>query len=187
MDIFSITSNGTILPDDKILALCNKYHVLYRISNYESQVPYLKEKYEKLINLLVSNGIDNQLGKAGQTWMDYGFGYLNRNASEEELIEIFDQCKTPCREVRGNKLYFCVMARSISDNLHYNVGQDDYLDLDQINTAEDKIEILKFNLGYSEKGYIDMCEHCYGKEAVQHPIPAGVQVKNEDKGSECHE
>lgn len=44
------------------------------------------------------------------------------------------------------------MARSVSDNLHFNEGQDDYLDLEQLNDDNYKKILLEFNLGYSEKG-----------------------------------
>lgn len=71
-------------------------------------------------------------------WIDYGFDYLNNEMDEEKLIQTFDRCLTPCREVRGNKLYFCVMARSVSDNLHFNEGQDDYLDLEQLRVMTTK-------------------------------------------------
>ena len=38
--------------------------------------------------------------------------------------------QVPYREIQGNKFHFCVMARTVSENLKYNVGKDDYLDFD---------------------------------------------------------
>ena len=100
---------------------------------------------------------------------------------KEELTQTFDRCLTPCREVRGNKLYFCVMARSVSDNLHFNEGQDDYLDLELLKSDNYKKVLLEFNLGYSEKGYLDMCHRCHGIDAVNYPIPIAEQLYGEDK------
>lgn len=177
--IFSITSNGTIMPDNNIIKMCKKYNVLYRISNYSKQVTYLEQRYKELTELLMREKILYVLGNPEDTWMDYGFDYLDRDAEEEELISVFDDCKTPCREIRGNKLYYCVMARSISENLGYNIGENDYLDLGQLDSINGRKKILEFNLGYSEKGYLDMCNHCYGKEAYLHPVPAAIQVKRE--------
>ena len=48
MGTFSITTNGTIMPDMDIIKACRKYNVLLRISNYSAQIPRLKEKYKKL-------------------------------------------------------------------------------------------------------------------------------------------
>lgn len=36
--------------------------------------------------------------------------------------------------------------------------------------------LLEFNLGYSEKGYLDMCHRCHGIDAVNYPIPIAEQL-----------
>ena len=177
--IFSITTNGTIIPGEELLHLCRRYHVTIRISDYSAQVKRLEEKYGQLKERLERNQIAYTMSDRDGLWMDYGFEYLDRKAEEEELIKVFDECKTPCREIRENKFYYCVMARSVSDNLGYNVGQDDYLDLDKLNGENYKKELLEFTLGYSDKGYLDMCNHCHGAEAKNYPIPAAEQVKND--------
>lgn len=176
MGIFCITTNGTIVPDDKVLKMCKQYNVLFRISNYSGTISKLKSAYERLTEKLQEWNIQYRLGKPESQWTDYGFGHLNREASEEELIQVFDACRTPCREVRENRYYFCVMARSVSDNMGFHVGQNDYLDLDAMQGEDYKKELLEFNLGYSEKGYLDMCAHCYGGECMDHPIPVAEQV-----------
>lgn len=174
--IYSITTNGTIVPSEEVLIACKKYHVLFRISNYSKQLPRLKDAYQRLTGVLEQYDIDYILGKEEAEWKDYGFDYLDRKANKEELIEVFDTCKTPCREIRENKFYYCVMARSVSDNLGYHIGEDDYLDLDKLHGQDYKKEFLEFMLGYSKKGYLDMCNHCNGAEAKNYVIPAAEQV-----------
>ena len=175
--IYSITTNGTIIPNENVINACKKYNVWFRISNYTHQLPQLKEKYKKLVEYLAKNDILYVLGKKETQWIDYGFDYLDRKATKDELIKVFDSCHTPCREIRENRFYYCVMARSISENLGYHIGQDDYLDLDKLKGKEYKKELLEFTLGYSEKGYLDMCNHCNGAEARNYPIPAAEQVE----------
>ena len=68
------------------------------------------------------------------------------------------------------------MARSVSDNLNYNEGKDEYLDLDKLTGENYKKELLEFNLGYSEKGYLDMCRRCHGMDAINYPIPVAEQL-----------
>ena len=111
-------------------------------------------------------------------WMDYGFEYVDRHASEEELIQVFDACHTPCHEIRENRFYYCVMARSVSENLNMNVGKNDYLDLDELSGEEGKKKLLAYFLGYSDKGYLDMCNYCHGAECVNHTIPVAEQIGN---------
>lgn len=173
MVLFSITSNGTIIPEKKVLEMCRKYNVLFRISNYSNTLKWLQEKYGQLQKVLEDNGVQYSMGNPEGQWMDYGFDTVCREG-QEEIIKVFDACKTPCREVRGCKYYYCVMARSVSENLGFDVGKGDYLNLKSI---EDKKVFFEFNMGYSEKGYLDMCGHCHGSEAVEYPIPAAEQVK----------
>ena len=163
MGIFSITTNGTILPDEKILHLCRQHRVLFRISNYSATLPQLEAAYGKLIDTLQKYEVTYVLSKEEREWKDYGFDHVNREASEKELIKCFDSCRTHCREVRENKFYFCVMARSVSENMEFDVGKEDYLDLDALEGEQGKKELLEFQLGYSEKGYLDMCNYCYGR------------------------
>lgn len=175
MGIYSITTNGTIIPDEEILKVCQKYKVLFRISNYSNQIPRLKKKHMELKKVLEEKDISYFLGKEELEWVDYGFEHVDRRG--ENLEKIFDSCRTPCREIRENRFYYCVMARSISDNLNFNVGKNDFLDLDELNGEGYKKELLEFTLGYSEKGYLEMCNYCNGAEAEKYPIPAAEQME----------
>ena len=129
------------------------------------------------IDRLDKYGISYVLGNEETEWFDYGFEEGSRERESKELIEVFDRCHTPCREVRENRFYYCVMARSVSENLSINVGETDYLDLEQLEGEEGKKELLEFTMGYSEKGYLDMCNYCSGKDAGI--IPAAEQVEKD--------
>lgn len=179
---YSITTNGTVLPDGKVLKACRKYNVLFRISNYSHEMPELKKNYQRLENILEEYEISFIFGEEETMWMDYGFDYLDRGTAEDELMEVFDACKTPCREIRESRFYFCVMARSISENMRFNIGQNDYLDLDKLDGKNYKKVLLEFTQGFSDKGYLDMCRHCYGSEAKNHLIVAAEQMKKGGNG-----
>ena len=172
MIIFSITTNGTILPDDEIIQLCMKYDITLRVSDYSSGVPCLKENYEKLYKKVAGNKVIVWRTEGDGAWFDYGFGEIDKGDKIDVLIDNFDKCKTSCREIRGSKYYYCVMARSVAENLGIDVGKDDYLDLKEV---EDKHIILEFQMGFSEKGYLDMCRYCRGSDARRHLIPAAEQ------------
>lgn len=176
MAFFSITTNGTIFPSLEVLDSCREYKVQFNISNYSAQIPRLEIQYGELAELLTENKIEYQLGKVEKEWTDYGFEYVDRKGGEEELIQVFDNCRTLCKEIRGSRLYFCVMARSVSDNLHLGLGKDDYLDLNKLEGMPSRNELLEFIIGYSDKGYLDMCKHCNGADARKYPIPAAEQL-----------
>lgn len=173
---FCITTNGTILPDKELMSICHKYDVEFRISNYSMTIPRLTDKYKKLTELLSANGVEFILSEAEVNWWDYGFEYVNREFDEIKLQEVFDLCKTACREIRGSKYHFCVMARSVSENMGFGVGEEDYLDLDALPEENYRKILLEFELGCSEKGYLDMCKHCNGIDAKKMSLPAAEQM-----------
>jgi hypothetical protein len=176
INIFSITTNGTIFPSDELLNMCKQYNVLFRVSNYSNAISKLEVQYVKLENIFKNNNVKYRIGKKEKNWMDYGFDYYKRDCSDEELIEVFDACHTSCHEIRENKFYYCVMARSVSDNLNFNVGKDDYLDFNQLTGKNWRRELLEYILGYSEKGYLDMCRYCHGADCYNYLIPAAQQL-----------
>ena len=176
MSVFSITSNGTIIPSKNLLDRCKEYGTLFRISNYSGTLKYLELQYEKLRNIFITNDVEFRFGRKEHEWVDYGFDYYKRDCSDKELIAVFDKCNTPCHEIRENKFYYCVMARSVSDNLLIDVGKKDYLDFDKLSGDNWKKELLEYIMGYSEKGYLDMCRFCHGADSYQYPIPAAEQL-----------
>ena len=116
------------------------------------------------------------MGDSEREWYDYGFQYVNHQNNEEKLIHVFDRCGTICHEIRENRLYYCVMARSVSENLNFGVGHEDYLDLRQLNDENWKKILVEFISGYSEKGYLDMCNFCNGGDCIKYKIPVAEQL-----------
>ncbi len=169
---FGITTNGTILPDRELLELCRLYKITFQVSDYSDTIPKLKPRYKLFYDSI--DGIDSIVWKTNNkdSWFDYGFFEVDNGDDENKLIRIFDGCRTPCREIRGNKYYYCVMARSVPENTDKNIGLEEYFDMSgEVN----KKEFVEFELGYSTKGYLSMCRYCRGKESQLHSIPAAVQ------------
>ena len=138
-------------------------------------IPNLEDKYRKLSEMLDKYQIEYMMHR-DMEWTDYGFGTYRSDADEKELEKIFDECSTICHESRGKRFYFCVMARSVSDNMNLKVGKEDYLDISQLCGDDGKRMFLEYSLGYLEKGYLDMCAYCRGKDRFRYPIPAGEQM-----------
>lgn len=147
MSVFSITSNGTITPSKDLLEKCKEYGALFRISNYSGTIVKLELQYEKLRKLFITNNVEFRISRKEHEWMDYGFDYYKRECDNEQLINVFDACGTPCHEIRENKFYYCVMARSVADNLSVNVGKEDYLDFEKLSGDNWKRELLEFIMG----------------------------------------
>lgn len=172
MILFSITTNGTIVPDDEIIDLCRKYDITVRVSDYSETLPRLLKRYELLYKR--TDDLKVIIWKTGKkdSWFDYGYDVVDRGVNTEVLIEAFDKCRTRCREIRGTKYYYCVMARSIPENTGLDIGKDDFLELRDI---DDKKIFFEYQQGFSKKGYMDMCRYCRGADAKKHLIPAAEQ------------
>lgn len=174
-----ITTNGTIIPQKALIEACKEYGVYFMISNYSRAVPRIKEKLVELTTVLKNESISYELFPEETEWMDYGFDHINRSADENELIQVFDNCRTGCHEIRNERYYYCVMARSVSENLmNGEVGHNDYLDLSKLDSGsnEDREIFVEYLMGYSDKGYLDMCNYCNGSEAFKFTIPAAEQL-----------
>lgn len=173
IDRFYITTNGTVVPEEELLDVCKKYDVSFLISNYTKQVPRLSEQLEKLKYKLELYGIKYDVIDEDGLWLDFGFDYVNNTVDEAKRI--FSGCKTDCREIRKERLYYCVMARSSAENMGLIDEDTEGLDLSNIDSDQYKKIITEYMLGYSEKGYLEMCIHCNGMNNNRKYIEAGIQ------------
>ena len=105
INIFSITTNGTIVPKDDILTLLRKYNVTLRVSDYSFSNPKLQIRYD-LFYKKTKNCDVRIFATKNDSWMDYGFGEIDRGADINTLRGAFELCNTPCREINGSKYYY---------------------------------------------------------------------------------
>ena len=72
------------------------------------------------------------------------------------------------------------MARSVNENMKRGIGLDDYLDIGAMDpkSKKDKRIFLEYTMGYSKKGYLDMCRFCNGADREKYIIPAAIQDLN---------
>lgn len=173
IDLFTITTNGTIIPSLDTLNVCKQYGVTIRVSDYSDSLPKLKTQYDSFYKAIDNLEYIVWKTEKDSSWYDYGFFEVNINNSEQ-IQRNFDSCGVTCREINGDKYYYCVMAHTVSKNSKANLGENDYYLID---TTTDKLELLEFECGYSEKGYLDMCARCRGKAATNYLIPAAEQVE----------
>lgn len=176
-----ITTNGTILPAENLLLSCREYGVFFYISNYGKQIPKLKKRYGKICELLERNQINYSIFEEDVEWMDYGFDHVDHGKKVPVMREVFEHCKTPCREIRGQRFYYCIQARAAGENMGFCDNDNDYLDLSDLPSERAKHVILEYAKGFSDKGYLDMCNYCNGAEAVNYPLPAAEQMEAESE------
>lgn len=175
---FIITTNGTIKPNAEVMEAVREYDLTIYISNYTKAIPSMKKKYRELCDLLDQNQINYALSEIERMWYDYGFDYVDHGFDKEKIERVHDACFTRCREIRGDKFYYCIQARSVAENTGRNVSDDDYLNLTKLHGITGKKILYEYATGFCEKGYIDMCNYCNGADSLNHMIPVAEQIEH---------
>lgn len=179
IDKLVITTNGTVIPKLEVIQLCKEYKVDFLISDYSISNSKFKSGIEKLIKILKSNVIGYQILFEDGGWIDFSLGVENK---EKNVEENFNSCISECREIRHQFFYYCIMARSYSENAGMGIGEDDYCDLKMLDydcekSLKKKI-LFEYDKGYSSKGYLDMCKYCRGMTPDSDYVLVGEQEKN---------
>lgn len=172
-----MVSNATVLPSEKMIEFLKKYknRVKVIVSRYDT-VDGWQMKFLKFKQMFDENEIpftDVPLGR----WID--FGWLSGKSlgkTKEELQTYFDFCGTYCRAYINGKIYYCVHGHF--GNKICNPNTDDTEEaIDFNDDSVTKTVIIEFCLGYQEKGYLQICNHCNGWGVEnQNFIPVAEQL-----------
>lgn len=164
MDTLELTTNATIIPDNELLDTMNRLHMQVTISDYTNSLPHLKEKVKCFVEKLrLYPDIHISLFTVDK-WIDFGYEYVDRSDTpDEQLIRFFDTCRTPCRLLKDKTFYYCANSRFAQD-VGLVKGGDlcNAFDLARFDLERDAKRLLEFNMGYSDKGYVELCKRCNG-------------------------
>jgi organic radical activating enzyme len=157
IDKFIITTNGTVLPREEILEVLKNNNVILSVSNYSNKLEKLKSKVDKVIDTYTLNNINHYV-RNNIEWYDFGDLRIKNNMSEEELINHFDLCTAPFRGLNDGKFYYCHLNTSAVLTKLFPLNDNDYVNLSDVSSED----LIKFDLGFTELGYITFCDNCNG-------------------------
>ena len=157
IDKFIITTNGTVLPKEEILEVLKNNNVILSVSNYSNKLEKLKSKVDRVLGTYQEKNINHYV-RNNIEWYDFGDLRIKNNMSEEELINHFDSCTAPFRGLNDGKFYYCHLNTSAVLTKLFPLNDNDYVNLLEV-SAED---LIKFDLGFTELGYITFCDNCNG-------------------------
>lgn len=151
-------TNGTIVPNQSLLALMKAEKIKVQVTDYTKAVDY-SEKLREMLRKLDEFQIPYSFYSLDK-WLDFGFPHNSSNVQEEShLINKFDACSPDFRGLVGNKLYFCHLSASAEKADMFQGSPSDYIVLDE---KLDPIHLLEFDLGYNDLGYVSFCKLCRG-------------------------
>lgn len=157
IDKFIITTNGSIAPKPSTIELLKSSDVILSISNYSDKLQKLKSKVEKVIDIYKSNGIKHYVRNEIE-WYDFGDLRIKNNLPTDKLIKHFDSCTAPFRGLNEGKFYYCHLNTGAVLTKLFPLDKNDYVEIDKVS----KEDLLKFDLGYTDLGYITFCDNCNG-------------------------
>lgn len=157
IDKFIITTNGTATPKDTTLDLLKNNNVILSVSNYSNKLEKLKSKVTKNIENYVSHGIKHFV-RNDIKWYDFGDLRVKKNLTTDELIKHFDSCTAPFRGLNSGKFYYCHLNTSAVSTKLFPLNKNDYVELESVSNEN----LIKFDLGYTDLGYITFCDNCNG-------------------------
>lgn len=157
IDKFIITTNGTILPKQSTLELLKTNDVILSVSDYSDKLEHIQKKVEKVIQTLKEWDINHYV-RTEIEWYDFGDLRIKKNLSTDELVKHFDSCTAPFRGLNDGKFYYCHLNTSAVLTKLFPLNENDYVDLKNVN----KEDLIKFDLGYTDLGYLTFCDNCNG-------------------------
>jgi hypothetical protein len=127
------------------------------VSDYTDKLENIKTKVLKVIETFKSQNINHYV-RTEIEWYDFGDLRIKKNLPTDELIKHFDSCTAPFRGLNDGKFYYCHLNTSAVRTKLFPLNENDYLDIHTIS----KEQLLKFDLGYTDLGYITFCDNCNG-------------------------
>jgi organic radical activating enzyme len=157
IDKFIITTNGTVLPKEEILEVLKNNNVILSVSNYSNKLEKLKNKVDRVLGIYQDKNINHYV-RNNIEWYDFGDLRIKNNMSEEKLINHFDSCTAPFRGLNDGKFYYCHLNTSAVLTKLFPPNENDYVNLSEVYPKD----LIKFDLGFTELGYITFCDNCNG-------------------------
>lgn len=157
IDKFIITTNGTATPKPTTIELLKHNNIILSVSDYSDKLEKLKSKVIRNIESFQFHNIKHYVRNEIE-WYDFGDLRIKKNRSTDDLITHFDSCTAPFRGLNDGKFYYCHLNTSAVRTKMFPIDTNDYIELDSIS----KEDFIKFDLGYTELGYITFCDNCNG-------------------------
>lgn len=182
LDLICLTTNGTIVPDQKTLATAAALKVRVVISDYSrAGISGYEQKLARLKTAFDSSGIVYSL--VDYAWYDTAKD-PTQNLSPEELDRKYANCSNNfrCAVYENSRLYNCPVQINL-ERYSQSPLWPGALDLREMTpgTAESRQRLLFFAMGHCQGGHMPACQGCVCIHADYSvpltPLTPGIQLK----------
>lgn len=156
-----IITNGTILPDEKLIETSKKYNVKFDFSDYTDVIDY-KKRFDESVKIVSGAGLRYSVNRSLR-WCDFGFPVNNRMYDFDKVREHMLSCGPIFHGLNDGRYYYCHVSWSADKAKLLKNVPDDYVDLRKLGDDDSAKEaILEHSNGNMEKGFVKLCKICGG-------------------------
>ncbi len=164
--------NGSVVPEDEVLEVMQKYDIHLLISDYTKELPYAKQ-LECLKDKLREFNILYDI-RYSQIWTDFGFPLNPVQRNKEQLKEHLRCCHPEWNGLNDGKFYYCNISWSAEKSGNFKLDQADYIVLKDVD-LNDKMACHKIvELSRGTSSFCRICGGC-GSDNINY-VPVGVQL-----------
>lgn len=156
-----IITNGTLLPDEKLIETSKKYNVKFDFSDYTDVVDY-KKRFDESVKIVSDAGLRYSVNRSLR-WCDFGFPVNNRMYDFDKVREHMLSCGPIFHGLNDGRYYYCHVSWSADRAKLLKNVPDDYVDLRKLGDDDSAKEaILEHSNGNMAKGFVKLCKICGG-------------------------
>lgn len=171
-----ITVNAIFMPDQELLDILHRLDVFVRFTDYGKEAAK-QQKIPELIAMLQEHEIRYDHVQF-QNWYDCGYPQESNGLSGDRVLSaFFDRCHIrSCGGISEGRYSMCSLTFKADRADYCQIQPNDYFDFSTYEPNRRK-EFMEFMLGYTEKGYYELCKKCNGAFNVNKTvIPVGEQL-----------
>ncbi len=169
-----ITTNGTIIPDDKICETLAKYSrkALVVLSDYSENKDLNCIKFDEIRNKLEKYGIYSVYSK--YNWFEIG-NIKRQDKTNDELIQTFNECwQKDCLAISEGVVYNCTRSAAIASLTDFPLPQSEFVNIREQNNCS---LLKKFNKFFAKEFY-STCSFC--NTVLINDIEPSKQIQQND-------
>ncbi len=156
-----IITNGSLIPEKRVLETLKKCKVMIRISDYTKRIPYT-DRMNELCSILDSYGICYSVEESLQ-WTDFCFPECTDKIEISNVRSHMLSCAPEFHGLNDGKFYYCHVSWSAEKAGIFKLKGSDFIRLEDIdNNKKACRKIVEYADGNMECGYVSLCEKCMG-------------------------
>lgn len=169
-----VVTNGTVIPSEDLCQFLAQKEIYVILDDYtDSLNEEFKQNRKTIEERLVKHNVWYRNNKA-ESWIKLYPVDREEALTLDEKAMLFDRCNNPFSTIEKGCISLCNYNLYAQKAGLVQRNTNDFYDITRFDKSK-KAELMEFRLGYSDRGYSELCGNCYGFCAMDRYKPA-IQV-----------